>query len=394
MIGTAQVYVRLIDRRIQDGPLREHCLGRFTIYFVVVMDDRTKMDVRRLILVIVLGTFTGCAQTQYHAGNLPQKYVAKSIRDYSQLDLTAYATQAADPDSIKSGDRLQVTLDPGTLEAESSLTWNVSVDETGQTSLPNIGSIRLAGLNSAQAEKAIVQTSLQRDVFLTPVVEVKVEPRRQRQIFVSGAVKQPGMLKIDEDTISLASVIARSGGVTSSASGTITVSGATESDVNNPSPLIPNAILPVGQTTVKPVTVSLETTPDRELGRIMVPEGAVVNVEATLPRPIKVVGVINDQVVEVPAGQNVRLLDAITAAGGQTYSNWISDRLTITRYLPEENRTIRIRGSIRKARQDSKQNILLAPYDVVTVEENAFTFTLSTLSGLFNAGATAARIGI
>ncbi len=352
------------------------------------------MDVRRLILVIVLGLFTGCAQTQYHAGNLPQKYVAKSIRDYSQLDLAAYATQAVNPDSIKPGDRLQVTLDPGTLESESSLTWNVSVDGTGQTSLPNIGSVRVAGLDSSQAEKAIVQTSLQRDVFLTPVVEVKLEPRRQRQIFVSGAVKRPGMLKIDEDSISLAGVIARSGGVTSSASGTITVSGATESDVSNPSPLMPNAILPVGQTTVKPMTVSLETTPDRELGQIMVPEGAVVNVEATPPRPIKVVGVINDQVVEVPAGQNVRLLDAITAAGGQTYSNWISDRLTISRYLPDENRTIRISGSIRKARQDSKHNILLAPYDVVTVEENAFTFTLSTLSGLFNAGATAARIGI
>ena len=101
---------------------------------------------------------------------------------------------------------------------------------------------------------------------------------------------------------------------------------------------------------------------------------------------------IKNQVVEVPSGQDVRLLDAVTMAGGQTYSNWISDRVTITRHVSDGSGTIRIRGSIRKARADSSENIPLAPYDIVTVEENVLTFTLSTLSGLFGAGVSAARI--
>lgn len=347
----------------------------------------------RLILTAMICLASGCAQTQYRATELPRKYAARSIRDYSQLDLTPWASQVADQNEIKPGDRLEVKLDPGTLEPESELTWTVSVDEDGQTTLPNIGPVRLAGMTNTQAEKTIVQTSLQRDVFLTPVVEVKVAERRPRTILVSGAVGKPGPLSITEDSVSLADVIVRAGGLKADASGVITVSGGVDKVGDIAEPPSPNAILPVGQKTVKAMTVSLENTSEQEMGSIMVPDGAVVTIETNPARPIKVGGVIRDQVVEVPAGQNVRLLDAITLAGGQTYSNWISDRVTVTRYIPEENRTVRIKGSIRGARADSKENILLAPHDVVTVEENVVTFTLSTLSGLFGAGVSAAQIG-
>ena len=336
---------------------------------------------------------TGCAQTQFYASDLPSKYAAPPIRDYSQLDLTAYASQATNQDQILPGDRLQITLDTGTLTEDSEHVWKVSVDDAGQTSLPNIGPVRLAGLNSAEAEKAIVQTSLQRDVFLTPVVEVKVADRRQRTILVSGAVGTPGLLNVGDNNVSLADVLVRAGGLTQKASGIITVSAAAGSDLEAPELTAPNVIRPVGQQTLKALTVSLDTTSDSEIGGIMLPEGSVVHVEEVAPRPIKVVGVIRNQVVEIPAGQNVRLLDAVTMSGGQTYSNWISDKVTITRHVADGSGTIRIRGSIRKARADSKANLPLAPYDIVTVEENVITFTLSTLSGLFGAGVSAARLG-
>lgn len=363
------------------------------------------MKTRNLHFLMILGLLTGCAQTQYRTTNLPQKYAAPSIVDYSQLDLTPFTQPTTSPETIRPGDRLTVTLDPGTLEAESTHTWNVSVDSSGQTTLPNIGPVRIAGLDSTAAEKAIVQTSLQRDVFLTPVVEVKVEERRERSVLVSGAVEKPGPVPVTDDRISLADVIVRAGGISNTASGRITISGGTTGQDGRP-PAIngvsenglltaeqPNSVLPISQSSVRARTISLETMSERQLADIIVPEGAVVNVEKQPPRPIKVVGVIRNQVVEVPAGQNVRLLDALTLAGGQTYSNWISDQLTISRYIPEEDKTIRIRASIRKARANSEDNILLAPFDVVTVEENLVTFTLSTLSGLFGAGVSAAQMG-
>lgn len=352
------------------------------------------MKGKRLIFAVLVCGFTGCAQTTYRAGELPRRYAARSTTDYSRLDLTPFARQLSRQNAILPGDRLQVTLDPGTMEKEAKHVWNVTVDGSGQTTLPNIGPVKLAGLTNSEAEQTIVGSSLQRDVFLTPVVEVNVAERQERTILVTGAVGKPGLLKLTEEQVSLADVIVRSGGITSAASGVITVSGAEQSSPETADPVIANAILPVGQTSVKATTVSLETTPPAELGRIMVTDGTVVHIEEEGPKPIKVVGVIRNQVVEIPAGQNVRLLDAVTMAGGQTYSNWISDRVTITRHVNDGQGTVRIRGSIRKARSDSSENLLLAPYDIVTVEENALTFTLSTLSGLLGAGINATRIGV
>lgn len=350
------------------------------------------MTEMRLIIAILLVAVSGCANSPYRAKEIPPQYAAQPVRDYSLVDLTPYASQATRQDAIQPGDRLQVTLDPGTLEKESQRVWHVSVDESGNTTLPNIGAIQVAGLTSSEAESSIVRTSLQRDVFLTPVVEVQVAARNGRTILVSGAVGSPGPVPITKGSVSLADVIVRAGGITNKASGIITVSAAAK-EASAASATIPNAILPIGHTTVEPITVSLEKTSEQKIGQIMVPEGSIVHVETIGPRPIKVVGVIRNQVVEVPSGQNVRLLDAVTMAGGQTYSNWISDKVTITRHVSDGSGTVRIRGSIRKARADSQENILLAPYDIVTIEENPITFTLSTLSGLFGAGVNAARLG-
>lgn len=348
---------------------------------------------KRLMLAAIVCTLTGCAQTQYRASEIPGRYTAKPVRDYSQLDLTPWASQVEDQNSIRAGDRLQVTLDPGTLEQDSKLVWNVSVDENGETKLPNIGSVRVAGMTNAEAEKNIVLTSLKRDVFLTPVVEVQVADRPKRTVIVSGAVGSPGPIDIAEESVSLADLIVRAGGITNAASGKISVSGDARQVERMDEPPMPNAILPVGQKTVTARTISLDSTPEQQLGQIIVPEGSVVHVEVNPPRPIKISGVIRDQILQSPAGENLHLLDAIALAGGQTYSNWISDRVTITRRVPGENRTVRIRGSIRGARRYSEENILLAPHDIVTVEENPMTFTLSTLSGFFGAGVSAAQIG-
>lgn len=317
----------------------------------------------------------------------------RPVRDYSRLDLTQFATHDAAQEMILPGDRLVVTLDPGTLEKDAEHVWNVSVDETGQTSLPNIGPVRLAGLNNSEAEQAIVQTSLQRDVFLTPVVEVKLAERRQKTLMVSGAVGQPGEVEIPESEVTLADVIVRARGLSKRASGVVTISGAL-SEPMAPGAAGSNTILPVSssrQLTAKSIQLA-ESTPE-QLAQIQIPEGATVHFEELPEQTVTVVGVIRDQAIQVPAGRDLRLLDAIAAAGGQTYSNWISDRITITRRVPGNSNEIRIAASIRKARNDTRNNLLLAPDDIVTVEENLVTFTLSTLSGLFGAGVSAAQMG-
>ncbi|MCA9050292.1 MAG: polysaccharide biosynthesis/export family protein [Planctomycetaceae bacterium] len=346
------------------------------------------------LLIGILFFLPGCVQTQFSAGSLPARLAARPIQDYSGLNLAAYTSARQSTDLIHPGDRLEVSLDPGTLDDKSVLNWKVTVDEFGETSLPNIGPVKLAGLSSAEAEKAIIRTSLERDVFLTPVVDVDVRERRPRRVLVTGAVGTPGAIEIPDDSVSLADILVRAGGLTAEATGTISVNGARSVPDDNADDPPANALRAISSSAVTATTISLESTPESELGEIMVSEGAVVHAVAHSPRPIQVVGVIRNKAIEVAGGQNVRLLDALTEAGGQTYSNWISDKVTIVRQNPDGSGTFRIKASIRKAKADARENILLAPYDIVSVEENVVTFTLSTLSGLFGAAMNASRIGI
>ena len=343
-------------------------------------------------LMCVFCLTAGCSQTNFHASELPNRYAARPVRDYSHLDLTQLTSRAPDADTIVPGDRLNVSLDPGTLEADSVHDWKVSIGDDGEASLPSIGPVHLAGLTRTEAEKAIIQTSLQRDVFLTPTVEVSVADRREQFILVAGAVGKPGAVNLRSPELSLADVIIRAGGMTGDASGVVSVSAATRR-----TPSISgedNTIRPVSSGSVQAMTVSLDSTPVTELGQLMVPAGAIVTVEQNEPRPIKVTGVIRNQAVEVPAGQNVRLLDALALAGGPTYSNWISNNVTVIRTDPATNQIVRIGVSIRSARKNANENLLLAPHDIVNVEENIWTFTLSTVSGFLGAGFNASRLAL
>jgi len=68
--------------------------------------------------------------------------------------------------------------------------------------------------------------------------------------------------------------------------------------------------------------------------------------------------------------------------------------VTVIRTLPDSKETVRIAASIRGAKNNEKDNILLSPQDIIAVEENIFTFTLSTISGFLGAGFNASRLAI
>lgn len=336
---------------------------------------------------------SGCASSKYAASELPRQYQARRIMDLQSLDLAKYATSDESEEIIAPGDRLRVVLNDGTQSEKAVHEWQVSVDENGQTVLPNIGSVRLAGLSNAAAEKTVVQASLQRDVFLTPVVRVALEDRRERVITVIGAVKSPGLVLITRDSVSLADAIVRAGGLADEASGVVSVSGIQRN--SNELRSLDHTKFSGTSTGATPATkIRLDQSDPESLGQIMVAEGGVVHVEVAQQDFVRVMGVIRGQSLEIPHGQNLRLLDAITLAGGQTYSNWISDKITITRRVPETQETVLIKASIRKAQRKGSENLVLAPNDVVNVDENILTFTLSTVSGFVGAGFNASRIGI
>ena len=330
----------------------------------------------------------GCARNTFTVSSLPPKFVAREVANFSTLDLTAYARPASSAHEIRSGDQLELTLNSGIGGPDAVEKWNVGVDDEGAANLPTIGRVHLAGLTQAQAEKSIAQEGISREVYLTPAVDVRVRQRQENQITVAGAVEEPGLLKFFESTLTLADVLVRSGGLKPDASGTITINSAISTSNEEVGDLLSTVS---SSQSSDAVTVNLATTSAAELSAIQVASGAHVSVEERPEQFVLVTGVINDRPVKVPAGRSLRLLDALGQAGGPTYSHWVSDRIDVIRRVPGKNETVRIKASIRKAKKDDAENLLLSPNDIVSVEENLLSFTLSALGGM--AGVTnAARV--
>ena len=359
----------------------------------VVLKTRHLLRLRRTasvcgLALVMFCCLTGCA-SRFAPSELPAKYAARPLQDFSRINLTSVARPIVDEELIQPGDRLTVAVDTGTLQANSKVQWNVTVDDKGQAQLPIIGAVQLAGLNDSQAEAQIVQASLQRDIFLTPSVSVKREEKEQQSLLVTGAVGSPGPLTFSDEHLTLADIIVRAGGVLKNSTGIVTLSHTKRAQ------RLDNEIMPVsatsGQSSEK---IDLAQTSESQLAQILVPPGAVVDFQHRTTGQVKMTGVISNQVLEMPVGRSLRLTDAITLAGGQKYSNWIMDSVTISRYVPSEKQRILIKGSIRKARKDPVENLVLAPNDIVNVDENILTFTMSTISGLVGIGTQAFRGGI
>ncbi|MDQ7046578.1 MAG: polysaccharide biosynthesis/export family protein [Sulfurovum sp.] len=123
---------------------------------------------------------------------------------------------------ILAQDRLEVSLykDPaqgseslGSNELGQSMNANgLLVDAAGYVNLPLIGKIKLAGLSQTQAADRI--TTKYEKYLNTPTVYVEVLNKR---LFVLGEVKNPGVVKIDKEKMTLFEALATAGDLTDSA---------------------------------------------------------------------------------------------------------------------------------------------------------------------------------
>jgi polysaccharide export outer membrane protein len=119
-------------------------------------------------------------------------------------------------------DRLEISLykDPaqdsmGSANNELGQSMNekgILVNTAGYVSLPLIGKTKVAGLSQSQAADRI--TARYKKYLNTPTVYVEVLNKR---IFVLGEVKNPGVIKLDKEKMTLFEAIAHAGDLTDSA---------------------------------------------------------------------------------------------------------------------------------------------------------------------------------
>ena len=98
-------------------------------------------------------------------------------------------------------------------------------------------------------------------------------------------------------------------------------------------------------------------------------DGDVVTVERRDPPSIVVTGMVQRPGrYDLPIGEEFRILDAVATAHGVSYK--VLDRIMVCRTVPGRAERAVIEISLREATRNQKENLLLMPGDIVSVEAN------------------------
>ncbi len=337
-------------------------------------------------LVCLFLSFAGCNRGVIQATNLPSKYVAPSYPSANQIDLSQLSNDASDSERVTGGDLLSVTISTG-MEEKPELK-QVRVNESGQVNVPIVGPVQVAGLTLDEAENLIREESIRRRKFVNPVVTVTLGKRLMRQVAVFGAVSSPGTYGIPANKCDLAAAISAAGGLTEDADTTVEIRkpkppesqfqtvgyqhpDSQQSDASNRS----------GES----IAIDLTRPEDNGQEQFDLMDGSIVMVKEKKPRSVFVTGMVRSpKQVEIPNNSDLRLLDAITLAGGR--STPFAQKIKVIRTLDSQAVPIYIMSSYSEAKEDGKANLRLAAGDVVSMEETPGLLFFDAIRSVVNFG--------
>ncbi len=333
---------------------------------------------------------TGCQQANhYYAENsifgdrLPDRWRLTKQANPQEVDLSRLGGATGTSQTIGVGDVLDIQIAAGLGESDRTA---ARVQEDGTISLPEIGQIGIAGYEPQAAEALIRAEAVRLDLYHNPTVTVSISHQKMNKVRVLGAVKNEGLYDLPPSASDVISALAAAGGLTKEAGEKV--------EVRNPA----GALLALGPSgtgseMVKGVSSSsgggaggmasytinlLEAAKSGE-GQYRVADGGVVMVEKRDPAPIFVQGLVRSpNRYEYPLGQDLRLLQAISLAGGM--SNQLADKIFVIRQPPGAREPILIQVSYRRAKRSEDSNIRLGPGDVVSVEQTPGTVFMEALN--------------
>jgi polysaccharide export outer membrane protein len=336
---------------------------------------------RATLLFILFVLAGGCHRNVILAHKLQAEYSAPVYASLRQVDLAGLSRSVPWSGQLNPGDLVQVTINTG-WESEPPATWPLRISRTGTVTVPLLGSIQIAGLELSQAEEAIRAESIRRGMYVDPNVVIEMKERRSNRITVMGAVRNPKPYELPVVESDLLSALAAAGGLTESASTIVEIKQprAGDSDV-----VQAGYIDGPGEGGLEEVIhVDLAELPQSGDQGLELLDGAVVVVKERPPRHIQVLGLVRKPgQFEIPDGQEIRLLDALSLAADRTVQH--ADKVKVIRRT-ERDGPITIRASVKRAKRDGSANIRLADGDVVFVEETPVTFLTQTMQQFIRLG--------
>ena len=357
--------------------------------------SHTTKTVTTLILSVLV---CGCrSATSYRAADLPAGWHATEVSTPGAIDLSLMARQSANTDQIYPGDVLEITVATG-VEERTPQTWPVRVSADGQANVPLVGLVQVAGLMLPEAEEEIRRVSVQREIYRDPHVAVLMKQRRMIRVRIVGAVKSPGVYDLPAAGSDLLAALVAAGGFSEKA-GTVV-----EIRHPNASQPLAQARAPTGvmlasfveSPEAPPRTVRVDLTHgSADPGEIdlHVEDGSVIVVLEKNKHSVSILGLVQRPGnYELPAGESLRVLDAIALAGGLRVS--VANRVQLIRRVEGEANPAVIRILLNKAKRDGQENLVLAGGDIISVEETPTTFMVETLRSFLHFGFTSAIPGI
>lgn len=375
----------------------------------------SRFDLALGLLATLLSACLGCRSqpAAYFARSLPAQYAARPVTNPEVFDLSQLAQAQARSELLGPGDLVEVIVSTG-LERDEGNRWNVRVSEQGDAQLPLIGAVRVAGLPLPEAERRIREAGIQRGQFVNPNVSVQLKERHTIRVAVVGAVADPGIQELPASSSDLFNALLAAGGLTPDADTMVEIRRpglgrlAPGRELSGNPQESPTRYATFPAAGPPPVSGAMDSF-DRELqrpiqqvdlrevsaghtGDFRVEDGTTVVVSKRAREYIHVMGLVkrSDQ-FEMKPGQELRLLDALALAQGRTLE--IADKVRVIRRTADNRRPVIIEASVARAKSDGAENLLLAPGDVVSVEETPATLVVGTIRDFVRVGFTSAIPG-
>lgn len=367
-----------------------------------------------LCLAIAVLSSVGCTGPgHYRAARLPTRFMAPPVDNVQQIDLSGLSNFSVSNELIARGDVLEITILTDYARLPTS-TMPVRIGEDGIAQIPQIGAVRLAGIELDEAELMISAAAVERNVFHNPHVTVTMKRQRTNRITVIGAVEKCGVVRLPRNSSSLLAALVAAGGLSDQAGPNVRIRRAMLPLDNAPLPPgnkvpgggppdgnprivsvpaqlasykeSPDELMAVGQSLdgrssngqPEIINVNLAVAAEQGHDSRLLRDGDVVMVTRCVPKPIHVIGLVNKpDKYDMPINQELRVLDALAMAGDRSMQ--AADKVLIIRNIAGCKEPIKIDVSVKEAKENGAANVRLAPGDIVSVEETPATIVLGTL---------------
>jgi polysaccharide export outer membrane protein len=362
------------------------------------MDPRRRRGSIRYVAPLIIVAFApilaiGCQRSAFKASKLPQEFRVSAKANRDGINLASITSPGGGESRIDPGDLLELNIASGRDEEKPS-TILTRVSETGSADIPLVGPVQVAGLEPFEASQHVAQASMERGIYRRPHVALEIKSKSVNRVTVLGAVANPGVHELPRAGSDLVKALAMAGGMSEEA-GTIVeivrqppLFGSLANNSTNPAdpthPSIHQASFQQGPSggQLAPQTERIDLANQKPtLGDFRLGDRDIVMVMPRDKEMVYVTGLVNKPgQFDLPAKQELRLLDALAMAGGP--SSQVADKVLIIRHVPDRVEPIPISASIAAAKANGQENLVLGAGDVVSIEQTPVTAVVDTLMKL------------